>query len=76
MVFKKDPSKVIDYAQNVRLQSGYPGYRKPEREIKDLKHVMDRAMPDEWPDLVPNRWMRSGTWQRSWCQWQSRHWSP
>jgi GNAT superfamily N-acetyltransferase len=54
MVFKKDPSKVIDYAQKrygFKVDTLDTG--NLEREIKDLKHVMDRAMPDEWPDLVP-----------------------
>lgn len=52
--FQKDPSKAIEYAQkryNFRVDT--LNFDNLEEEIKDLKYVMDNAMPDEWPDLVP-----------------------
>ena len=54
ILFGKNPEKVIDYAKrryNFRVDT--LDLKNIDREIKDLKHVMDLAVPDEWPDLVP-----------------------
>ncbi len=51
--FKKDPSKAIEYAQkkyNFRID--LLNMKDIENEIKAIKHVLDLAIPDEWPDLV------------------------
>ena len=51
--FKKDPSKAIEYAQkkyNFRID--LLNLNDVEKEIRDIKHVLDLAIPDEWPDLV------------------------
>ena len=53
-MFSKDPAKVIGYAMkkyNFRVET--LDVKNIDREIKDLKHVLDLAVPDEWPDLVP-----------------------
>lgn len=53
-LFKKNTSRVIEYAQkryNFRVDT--LNMKDLEREIKDIKTVMDLAMPDEWPDLTP-----------------------
>jgi len=52
-VFTKDPSKAIQYAMkkyNFRIDTF--DLKKLDREILDLKHVLDLSIPDEWPDLV------------------------
>lgn len=52
--FQKDPTKVIEYAKKrygFRVDS--LNLKNLEEEIKALKNVMDKAMPSEWPDLVP-----------------------
>jgi GNAT superfamily N-acetyltransferase len=54
MLFKKDPTKIIEYAKKrYDFRVDTLDLNNLEREIKDLKHVMDIAMPEEWPDLVP-----------------------
>ena len=54
VLFKKDPSKVIEYAQKrYGFRVDTLNLKDLENEIKALKHVMDIAMPEEWPDLVP-----------------------
>jgi len=54
MMFRKDPSKVIEYAQQrYGFRVDTMDLDNLEEEIKALKHVMDKAMPAEWPDLVP-----------------------
>lgn len=53
-MFRKDPTKVIEYAQKrygFRVDPLNTG--DMQNEIRALKHVMDKAMPEEWPDLVP-----------------------
>lgn len=53
MHFKKDMSRAIEFAQkkyNFRVDT--LNLKEMDREIRDLKHVMDLAVPDEWPDLV------------------------
>ncbi len=53
-MFKKDPAKVIEYAQKrYGFRIDTLNLDDLENEIKALKHVMDIAMPEEWPDLVP-----------------------
>ena len=50
---KKDPAKAIEFAQkkyNFRIDT--LNLNDVENEIKDIKHVLDLAIPDEWPDLV------------------------
>jgi len=52
--FQKDPTKVIEYAQKrYDFRVDTLDLNNLEKEIKDLKHVMDKAMPSDWPDLVP-----------------------
>lgn len=53
LLFRKDPSKAIEYAQkkyNFRID--LLNVNNLDNEIKDIKHVLDLAIPDEWPDLV------------------------
>jgi GNAT superfamily N-acetyltransferase len=53
-MFEKDPTKAIEYAQkryDFRIDT--LDTNNLDREIKDLWHVMNRAMPADWPDLVP-----------------------
>ncbi len=53
-MFKKDPARVIEYAQKrYGFRVDTLNLNDLENEIKALKHVMDIAMPEEWPDLVP-----------------------
>lgn len=50
---KKDPTKVIEFAKkkyNFRID--VLDINNMDREIADIKHVLDLAVPDEWPDLV------------------------
>lgn len=52
-IFKKDPAKVIAYAKKrYGFRVDDLNMKDLEKEIKDIKHVMDLALPDEWPDLV------------------------
>ena len=52
--FLKDPTKVIQYAQKrYDFRVDTIDLHNIEREIESLKYVMDKAMPAEWPDLVP-----------------------
>lgn len=54
VLFKKDPSKVIEYAQKrYGFRVDTLNLNNLEEEVKALKQVMDKAMPEEWPDLVP-----------------------
>lgn len=53
-MFAKDPTKAIEYAQkryNFRIDT--LDMNRLDEDIKDLWHIMNRAIPDEWPDLVP-----------------------
>ncbi len=53
-LFQKDPTKVIEYAKKrYGFRIDTLNLRNIEDEVKAFKHVMDRAMPEEWPDLVP-----------------------
>ncbi len=53
-LFTKNPGKIIEYAQK-RYGFHVDTLNKAniEKDLKDMKHVMDLAMPDDWPDLVP-----------------------
>lgn len=53
LLTRKDPSKSIEYAQkkyNFRVDT--LNLKDLDNELKALKHVLDLAVPDEWPDLV------------------------
>jgi hypothetical protein len=51
--FAKDPSKAIEYAQKrYSFRVDTLNTRNIENEILDIKHVLDLAVPDEWPDLA------------------------
>jgi GNAT superfamily N-acetyltransferase len=52
-LFSKNPEKTIEYAKkryNFRVDT--LKVDDIEEEIKALKHVMDLAVPENWPDLV------------------------
>jgi GNAT superfamily N-acetyltransferase len=52
-MFTKDPTKIIDYAKkryNFRVDT--LNMKDIDSEIKAIKHVLDLAVPDEWPDMV------------------------
>lgn len=54
LVFKKNPAKVIDYAKkkyNFYVES--LDTKNIEKEIRDLKYIADKAIPEDWTDLVP-----------------------
>ncbi len=52
--FQKDPTKVIEYAKKrYGFRVDPIDLKNIEEEVKSLKYVMDKAMPSEWPDLVP-----------------------
>lgn len=52
--FQKDPGKVIEYAQKrYDFRVDTLNLKDLEGEVRAIKQVMDKAMPDEWPDLVP-----------------------
>ncbi|MGB9808769.1 MAG: N-acetyltransferase [Caldanaerobacter sp.] len=53
-LFAKDPKKILEYAQkkyNFYLKS--INLKAIDREVLDLKKVIDLSVPDEWEDLVP-----------------------
>lgn len=53
MIFKRDPARVIEYAQKrYGFRVDNINLKDIEGEIKAIKHVLDLAVPDEWPDLV------------------------
>jgi len=53
-LFSKDPERVLEYAKKrYGFRVDTLNVNDMENEIKAFKHVMDRAMPEEWPDLVP-----------------------
>lgn len=52
-IFTSDPGKALEYAQkryNFRVDT--INLKNLDEEIKALKHVLDLAIPDEWPDMV------------------------
>lgn len=53
IIFKKDPGRAIEYAQKkYGFKVDTINMKDIEGEIKAIKHVLDLAIPDEWPDLV------------------------
>jgi len=53
MLFEKDPSKIIEYAKkryNFRVDT--INLKNIDKEIEDIKYILDLAVPDEWEDLV------------------------
>jgi len=52
-IFKKDPTKVIEYSKR---KYGYRvdtiNLNNLENELKDIKYILDLAVPDEWEDLA------------------------
>ncbi|HHW31967.1 MAG TPA: hypothetical protein GXX20_09900 [Clostridiaceae bacterium] len=53
-LFKKNPDKIIEYAKkkyNFTVES--LSIKNIDKEVLDIKHVLDLAIPVEWPDLVP-----------------------
>ncbi|NLV35438.1 MAG: GNAT family N-acetyltransferase [Clostridiaceae bacterium] len=52
--FQQNPTKAIEYAQKrYDFRVDTLDLKNLDREIESLKYVMDKAMPDDWPDLVP-----------------------
>jgi len=54
LIFRKNPEKIIEYAKKkygFKVES--IDFTKLDREINDIKKVLDVSIPDEWPDLVP-----------------------
>ena len=52
-LFRKNPSKALEYAMkkyNFRVDP--INLKNLDEEIKAIKHVLDLAVPDEWPDMV------------------------
>lgn len=53
-VLAKDPAKVVAYAaRRYGFRLEIVDLAHPEREIRDMKRVLDLAVPAEWPDLIP-----------------------
>jgi GNAT superfamily N-acetyltransferase len=53
-LFEKNPEKVIEYAKkryNFRVDK--INLKNMDKEINDIKYILDRAVPDEWEDLDP-----------------------
>ncbi|MEJ2068953.1 MAG: GNAT family N-acetyltransferase [Syntrophobacterales bacterium] len=53
-VFAKDPGKIVEYAARrygFRLET--VDLTNTEREIRDIKRVLDLAVPAEWVDMIP-----------------------
>jgi len=53
-LFARDPAKLIDYAQRrFRFRVDLVKVSDFDNETVALKHVLDRAVPAEWPDMIP-----------------------
>lgn len=53
-LFGKDPTKIIEYAKkkfNFRIDT--INLKEIDKEIDDIKHIVDLAMPEDWDDLIP-----------------------
>lgn len=51
--FTDNPSKAIQYAmKRYKFRVDTLNLKNLDGEIKALKHVLDVAVPDEWPDLI------------------------
>ncbi len=52
-IFNEKTGKIIEYAKKKYNFEVYSmDFKKMDQEIRDLKEVLDLAVPDEWPDLV------------------------
>lgn len=52
-MFKKDPSRVIEYAKKkYGFRVDTINLNNLESELRDIKYILDLAVPDEWDDLV------------------------
>ncbi|MDP4094644.1 MAG: hypothetical protein Q8920_14965, partial [Bacillota bacterium] len=52
-LFLNDPAKTIEYAKKrYGFRVDTLNLKNVEGEINSLKHVLDLAVPDEWPDMV------------------------
>lgn len=52
-IFTSDPTRTIEYAKkryNFRIDT--INLKNVEEEVKALKHVLDLAVPEDWPDMV------------------------
>jgi GNAT superfamily N-acetyltransferase len=53
-LFKKNTEAIIEYAKKKFHYDTYKmDFRKTEKLVKDLKYILDLAVPSEWPDLIP-----------------------
>lgn len=53
-ILGKHAAKVVAYAARrygFRLEP--VDFGQPEREIRDMKRVLDLAVPEQWPDMIP-----------------------
>jgi len=53
LLFKKNPSKAIEYAMkkyNFRVDP--VNLKNLDEEIKAIKHILDVAVPEEWSDMI------------------------
>jgi hypothetical protein len=54
LLFLRDPVKVLHYAERRYNLNVRPiDMKNLEEEIGAIKHILDLAVPAEWPDLVP-----------------------
>jgi len=53
-LFAKDPAKLIEYAERrYKFRVDPVNVKDVEGEIAALKHVLDLAVPADWPDMIP-----------------------
>ncbi|NSW90568.1 MAG: hypothetical protein HPY74_07800 [Firmicutes bacterium] len=53
-LFEKDPSKIIEYAKKrYGFRVDTLDLKNIDKEINDIKYILDLAIPDEWEDLAP-----------------------
>jgi GNAT superfamily N-acetyltransferase len=52
-LFNRDPGKVIEYAQRrYKFRLDTINLARLDDEIRAVKHVLDLAVPAEWPDMI------------------------
>jgi len=52
-LFDKDPARVIEYAKKrYSFKVDTLNLQNIDKEISDIKYILDLAVPDEWEDLV------------------------
>jgi GNAT superfamily N-acetyltransferase len=52
-LFNRDPGKVIEYAERrYKFRLDTVNLAKLDDEIRAIKHVLDLAVPAEWPDMI------------------------